>query len=174
MALAVCLLFDPRSDLRIRQLWTRLEGSGVSTLASHTHRRHHPHLSYAVLRSWDLAAVQESLDALPSVDPCPMSFHGTLAFPRGRASLAPAPAPDLGIRQRRIVTTLEATGADLHRHYTVGQWVPHVSVATRASGDHMVTVVNAVADILPLTVRVDRAALIDSATGQTWPLRHLV
>jgi hypothetical protein len=30
--------------------------------------------------------------------------------------------------------------------------------------------VKAIADVLPLTVRVDRAALVDSATGQTWPL----
>ena len=31
----------------------------------------------------------------------------------------------------------------------------------------------AIADVLPLTVHVDRAALVDSATGQTWPLPHI-
>ena len=173
MALAVCLLFDARSDLRMRELWSRLEDAGVSTLATHTHRRHHPHLSYAVLRSWDLARVQEALCALPSAEPFAMSFHGTLAFPRGRAALAPAITPDVGLRQCRIVTALEATGAELHRHYQAGQWVPHVSVATRAPGPKLVTVVKAIADVLPMTVRVDRAALVDSATGQTWPLPHI-
>jgi hypothetical protein len=34
-------------------------------------------------------------------------------------------------------------------------------------------VVKAIADVLPLTVQVERAALVDSATGQTWPLPHI-
>jgi 2'-5' RNA ligase len=173
VALAVCLLFDARSDLLMRQLWSRLEDAEVSTLATHTHRRHHPHLSYAVLRSWDLERVQEALAALPAGEPFTMSFHGTLAFPRGRVALAPAISAAVAVRQWRVVTALEATGAELHRNYVAGQWVPHVSVATRAQGARMVTVVKAIADVLPLTVRVDRAALIDSATGQTWRLPHI-
>ena len=173
MALAVCLLFDARSDLLMRELWSRLEDAGVSTLATHTHGRHHPHLSYAVLRSWDLARVQEALALLPAAAPFAMSFHGTLTFPRGRAALAPAVTADMALRQWRIVTALEATGAELHRNYEAGQWVPHVSAATRAQGAQLATVVRAIADVLPLTVRVERAALVDSATGQTWPLPHI-
>ena len=79
----------------------------------------------------------------------------------------------MALRQWRIVTALEATGAELHRNYVAGQWVPHVSVATRAQGANLATVVKAIADVLPLTVRVDRAALVDSATGQTWRLPHI-
>ena len=172
MALAVCLLFDARSDLLIRELWSRLEDEGISTLATHTHRHHYPHLSYAVLRSWDLERAQLALAALPAAD-FMMSFHGTLAFPRGRVALAPAIGADVALRQWRIVTALEATGAELHRNYVAGQWVPHVSVATRAPGAKLATVVKAIADALPLTVRVDRAALVDSATGQTWRLPHI-
>jgi 2'-5' RNA ligase len=174
MALAVCLLFDARSDLLMRQLWSRLEDAGISTLATHTHRRHHPHLSYAVLRSWDLARVQQALASLPATEPFPMSFHGTLAFPRGRAALAPAVTHDVALRQWRTVTAVEAAGAQVHRSYRAGQWVPHVSVATRAQGTMLATVVKAVADVLPLTVRVDRAALVDSGTGETWPLPQIL
>jgi 2'-5' RNA ligase len=173
VALAVCLLFDARSDLLMRKLWSRLEDAGVSTLATHTHGRHYPHLSYAVLRSWDLERVQDALAALPAAEPFTMSFHGTLAFPRGRVALAPAVTADVALRQWRVVTALGTTGAELHRNYVAGQWVPHVSVATRAQGDKLATVVKAIADVLPLTARVDRAALIDSATGQTWPLPHI-
>ena len=173
MALAVCLLFDTRSDRLLRDLWSRLEDAGVSTLATHTHRRHYPHLSYVVLRSWDLAHAQQALSVLPAAEPFTMSFHGTLAFPRGRAALAPAVTADMALRQWRIVTALRSTGAELHRNYEAGQWVPHVSVATRAQGAQLATVVKAIADVLPLTVRVNRAALVDSANGQTWPLPHI-
>jgi 2'-5' RNA ligase len=65
------------------------------------------------------------------------------------------------------------TGANLHKNYEPGNWVPHVSVATRARGAQLTTVVKAIADALPLTVQVDRAALVDSATGETWPLPHI-
>ncbi len=134
----------------------------MTTLASHTHRRHHPHLSYVVLRSWDLARVQDALGELPPAEPFTMSFHGTLAFPRGRAALAPAITADVALRQWRIVTALEATGADVHRNYQAGEWVPHVSVATRAQGAKLATVARAVADVLPLT----RAGRPGRARGQ--------
>jgi len=173
VALAVCLLFDTRSENLLRELWGRLEDAGVRTLATHTHRRHHPHLSYVVLRTWDLARVQDALAAQPPAAPFEMSFHGTLSFPRGRAALAPAIGADTALRQWRIVTALEATGAEVHHNYRAGHWVPHVSVATRAQGATLATVVRAIADVLPLTVRVDRAALVDSSTGRTWPLPHI-
>lgn len=174
MALSVCLLLDHRGEHAVRALWSRLEAHGVPSLATHTHGRHHPHLSYAVLRSWDLERVQEALDPLPSAEPFALSFHGTLAFPRGRAALAPAISADVAMRQRAIVAALEGTGAELHRNYRPGEWVPHVSVATRAPGDRLPVVVKAIADVLPLTVRVERTALIDSGTGRTWPLPHVL
>jgi hypothetical protein len=173
MALAVCLLFDTRSDRLVRELWARLERAGVRTLATHTHGRHHPHLSYAVLRSWDLALVEAALAGLSDGGPFALSIHGTLAFPRGRAALAPAISADLTVRQERVVTAVTRTGAELHRNYRPGGWVPHVSVATRAQGSDLATVVKAVADVLPFTLRVDRAALVDSSTGETWPLESL-
>jgi 2'-5' RNA ligase len=174
MALAVCLLFDARSEDLMRGLWARLEGAGVRTLATHTHGRHHPHLSYVVLRSWELDRVRRALADFPAAEPFSMSFHGTLAFPRGRVALAPAVTADVALRQWRIATALQATGAELHRHYQAGHWVPHVSVATRAQGAKLATVANAIADVLPLTVRVNRAALIDSSTGESWPLAQIV
>ena len=72
-----------------------------------------------------------------------------------------------------MVGAVVGTGAELHRNYVPGAWVPHVSVATRAQGSQLATVVKAIADTLPLALQVDRAALIDSATGETWPLDHV-
>lgn len=173
MALAVCLLLDTRSDRLVRGLWSRLEEQGIRTLESHTHRRHHPHLSYAVLRSWDLDAVAAAVDELPDGGPVALACQGTLAFPRGRAALAVATSADLAGRQERIATALAGTGAELHRNYRAGCWVPHVSVATRAQGTSLTTVVTTIADTLPLTLHVDRAALIDSSTGRTWALHGI-
>lgn len=174
MALAVCLLFDGRGERLVRELWARLEEQGIRTLQSHTHGRHQPHLSYAVLRSWDQGQVTDALAALPAGSPVGLSFHGTVAFPRGRAALLPSIAADVAARQEQVVTSLASTGADLHRHYTPGQWVPHVSVATRASGPALPLVVKAITDALPLRMVADRAAVIDSATGEVSHLPHVL
>jgi 2'-5' RNA ligase len=174
MALAVCLMFDRRGERLVRELWARLEEQGIRTLQSHTHGRHHPHLSYAVLRSWDEGRVIEALRELPAGRPVRLAFHGTVAFPRGRAALLPSIAAEVVARQERIVSALVGTGADLHRHYEPGQWVPHVSVATRATGAALPVVVKAITDALPLRMVADRSAMIDSSTGEVWPLGQLL
>lgn len=173
MALAVCLLFDARSDRLVRDLWARLEAMGVGTLASHTHRRHRPHLSYAVLREWEVDVVLRTVEMLPPGGPVLASCQGTLLFPRGRVALAPAVPAEVVSRQERLVGALLEGGADLHRHYRPGRWVPHISVATRATAGQLAQVGTAIADVLPLEVHCDRAALVDSATGRTWPLPSL-
>ncbi|PQM48811.1 hypothetical protein C1Y40_00979 [Mycobacterium talmoniae] len=132
MALAVCLLFDRRSERAVRALWDRLEQHGVPSLASHTHRRHVPHLSYAVLRSWDLAAVTAALAALDDGSPVQANFDGVGLFRRGRTWLVAGVSAELMARQQRVVEAVTATGADLHKHYRPGIWLPHCSLAPRA------------------------------------------
>jgi hypothetical protein len=170
MALALCLLFDSRTDRLVRELWERLEARGIRTLLSHTHGRHHPHLSYAVLRAWDQGAVGAAVAGLPDGGAVTVPVQGSVVFPRGRVSLACSVSSELAARQERAVAALTSTGADLHRHYGLGRWVPHVSVATGASADQLSVVTSATSDVLPLTLHCDRSALIDSSTGQVWPL----
>jgi hypothetical protein len=69
VALAVCLLLDRRTERAIRGLWDQLESVGVPSLRSHTYGRHVPHLSYAVLRTWDLTEVTAALAAAANQAP---------------------------------------------------------------------------------------------------------
>ena len=156
MALAVCLLPDARSTQLMRELWwARLEDEGVPTLASHTHRRHHPHLSYVVLRSWDLARVQDALDELPPAEPVTLSVHGTLAFPRGRAALAPAITTDVALRQCRVAPRRRRPGGRA-RNYQAGEGSARVG-GQACPGTKLAAVARAVADVLPLTCGGRRA-----------------
>jgi hypothetical protein len=167
MALSVCLLLDHRGEHALRALWSRLEAHGVPSLATHTHGRHHPHLSYAVLLRWDLPAVMDALALLPDGGPFPVIFQGMVAFPRGRACLAPSLPAAVVARQEAVSTALARTGATVHHHYEPGRWVPHCSLSPRANGAALPVVAQAVSDVLPLTVRATRVALVDSSTGQT-------
>ena len=169
MALAVCLLFDRPGDLFVRGLWARLEQEGVRTLLSHTHGHHLPHLSYGVLIDWSLDDVRASVESLPDAGPFDLTFHGAVVFPRGRVALAPSLPSYVGARQEAVATALAGAGT-VHRHYAPGEWVPHVSLATRANGAGQPVALRTIADVVPVTVRAEQAALVDSSTGDTWPL----
>lgn len=174
MALAVCLLFDRRTEQRLVALWHALEDRGVATLLTHTHGRHVPHLSYAVLREFDVEQVRQTVAALPEGRPLTLHFDAVAWFRRGRVALIPAVADDLVARQQQVVSAVSATGAGLHRHYQPGHWIPHTSLATRARRAQAGDLAATAYDVLPLVATADRAALVDSGTGQRWPLDHLV
>ena len=157
----------------MRGLWDRVEELGVPTLRTHTHGRHVPHVSYAVLRKWELAAVTDALDRLESAEPVELHFDGVGLFRRGRVWLLAGVAADLATRQERVVAAVLASGANLHKHYLPGRWLPHCSVVPRAALASLPTVAAAIYDVLPVVARLDRAALVNSATGQLWPLRTL-
>lgn len=173
MALAVCLLFDRRSERAVRALWDRLEEQGVPSLRSHTHGRHLPHVSYAVLRRWDQAAVTAELSGLACGEPVELNFDGIGLFRRGRTWLVAGVSADFVARQQRVVDAVTASGAELHKHYVPGIWLPHCSLAPRATLAQLPSVVAAVMDVLPLTCLLDRAALVNSATGEVSPLAGL-
>jgi len=173
MALAVCLLFDSPSDRAIRGLWDRLEQHGVSSLRSHTHGRHVPHLSFAVLRSWDIDSVAGALAAIGSGPQVEVRFDGVGLFRRGRVWLIPGVTVDLLVRQQRVVQAVTATGAELHKHYRPGAWLPHCSLAPRTTLTQLPAAVGPAFDVLPMCARLDRAALVNSATGEIRPLPGL-
>lgn len=173
MALAVCLLFDSRSDLTIRRLWLRLEDVGVPTLLSHTHGLHVPHLSYAVLRGVDLPAVREALERLPDSGPITLHFDAIGMFRRSRTWLVPAVTSDIARRQERVVEAVESTGADLHQHYRPGVWVPHCTLAPRTTLERLPVLAASVFEVLPVVATADRAALIDTSTGEQHALAVL-
>lgn len=174
MALAVCLLLDARSEQALHGLWQRLEDQGLPTLLSHTHGRHVPHLSYAVLRSFDRDKVVDALDLLPDEGPMPLHFDALGMFRRSRTWLVPAVTSDIAARQERVVEAVESTGADLHRHYRPGVWVPHCTLAPRTTLEELPRVAAAVYDVLPLTATADRAALIDTSTGSVETLPQIL
>jgi 2'-5' RNA ligase len=174
MALAVCLLLDPPADDVVRRLWSRMEAAGLPSLQSHTHGHHVPHLTYAALRTWDLAQMVARLDDLPEQPPMRIRLDGLGIFRRSRCWLAPALTPDLAPRQRAVVDAVTKAGADLHKHYRPGDWIPHVTLAPRLHLRDLPVVAQLVSDVLPVTATASSAALVDTSSGERHPLRHLV
>jgi 2'-5' RNA ligase len=174
MSLAVCLLVDDPADAAIRELWRRLEEAGITSLATHTHGRHVPHLTLAALRTYRIPDVQRALAAVSSASPGVLHLDALGAFRRSRCWLAPAASADLVVRQEAVVEAVLGTGAELHRHYRPGMWLPHLTLAPRLHTADLPALARIVYDVLPLSAPVSRAALIETSTGARYPLHHLV
>jgi len=132
-----------------------------------------PWLLMSLTSSWDLASVTAALNGLDAGGPVDLRFDGIGLFRRGRAWLLAGAAAGLATRQERAAAAVTATGAELHKHYVPGAWLPHCSLAPRAPLAQLPVLAAAVYDVLPLHARLDRAALINSATGELWPLETL-
>jgi 2'-5' RNA ligase len=174
MSLSVCLLLDDRSDRAVRLLWRRLEDAGLTTLLTHTHGRHVPHLTLASLLAYDLEAVRAALVDLPAREPSDLHLDALGMFRRSRCWLGPAASGDLVARQQVVVAAVETTGATLHRNYRPGAWMPHLTLAPRLMLADLPVVARHTFEVLPLTATLDRAALIDTSTGELQELPHLV
>lgn len=178
MSLAVCLLLDPTAEAVVRRLWHQLEDDGIPTLLSHTHGRHVPHLTLVGLRSGRdlpvLPALLDALSSLPEAPPLPLRFDAFGTFRRSRSWLAPAVSPGLVLRQEQAVDAVRAAGAPVHHHYEPGAWLPHLTLAPRLHLRDLATVAGRVYDTLPLLAVADRAAVVDTSTGEQHPLPHLV
>lgn len=172
MSLAVCLLLDDRSDATVRRLWRALEEAGVPTLLTHTHGHHVPHLTWAALRTYDVGTVRRSLEALPARPPVDLRLDAFGTFRRSRCWLAPAVTAALVERQAAVVGAVSETGAELHRHYAPGSWVPHLTLAPRLHLGDLKTVASLVYDVLPIVATGETTVLIDTSTGTRYPLAH--
>jgi hypothetical protein len=78
----------------------------VPSVRSHTHGRHLPHVSYAVLRSWELSEVSAALLRVGGLAPVELASDGIGLFRRGRAWLLAGGSAELHARQERVVLGL--------------------------------------------------------------------
>jgi len=172
VTLSVCLMLDVAAERTVRALWQRLEEAGVSTLLSHTHGHHVPHLTLASLRSWDLDAVQQELSEQPVELPQVVYFDALGMFRRSRCWLVPAPTTELLHGQRAVVDAVRRSGADLHRHCEPARWVPHLTLAPRLRLNDLPVVAARVYDVLPVSAALSQITLIDTSSGRRHPLAH--
>lgn len=170
MALSLCLLLDETADQAVRRLWRQLEDDGLPSLPSHTHGRHVPHVTLAALTSARWEELREIVPVLPVAAPEPVVFQALGAFTRSRCSMVPAVSAGLLQHHEQVVTELTAAGLEVHRHYVPGAWVPHLTVATRTSVDALPRIARRVYEVLPLVATLERTAVVDTSTGELYPL----
>ena len=93
---------------------------------------------------------------------------------RSRCWLGLAPTAAIVERQQAVVEAVRSVGAQVHRSYEPGAWVPHLTLAPRLHLEQLPVVARHVFEVLPVEGTIERAALVDTTTGAVHPLPHLV
>jgi 2'-5' RNA ligase len=129
MPYAVELFFDPTSAQRIRGIWERLAGIGISYLHENGSR---PHVSLAVC---------DSIETGPTINLLNRFAEDTAGFPITFSSLGifPAEQPVLFLAPKVTVPLLELHAAFMNSfepmatriwpNYALSEWIPHCTLA---------------------------------------------
>ena len=158
MAEGVILLFDDRAERIVHGLWNALEDAGIPSLATHTHRRHQPHVTLVVadrVVPGGVAAIRG--EQLQLVGPGVFGGDGGFLF------LTVAPT-------RRLVeeqAVLESACEDVWPDYRPGVWLPHVTLAVGLTDQQLaegMTICRAVP--LPILASVREVSVADPDTGK--------
>jgi 2'-5' RNA ligase len=173
MGHAVELLFDPTTEAAIKDLWARLEISGVPSLARRTHRRHRPHISLSVAERIDTTQLQGASDRLTATH-LDVTLYAPAVFPRpGVLYLSVIPTLALLRLHKQVHTTLRDSIIAPRDGYSVGAWMPHCTLAQDLTRAQLVRGIDLLHDQQPITAHVSSAGLLDTTTGDVLPLATL-
>lgn len=173
MVHGVELLFDPTTEAAIQGLWARLEGAGVPTLASWTHRRHRPHISLSVAERIDTGQLQDARDCLAATH-LDVTLDALAVFPRpGILYLSVVPTLALLRLHEQVHTALRESMIAPWEGYSVGAWMPHCTLAQDLTRAQLMRGIDLLHEQLVVTAHVDSADLLDTSTGDVLPLATL-
>ena len=175
MAQGLVFLFDPETDAAVRALWARLEQAGVPSLATHTHRKHRPHVTFA-LASAIPPVTRDALRADLRQLSIPRLWLNTLA--------AFATIENVLMLAAVVDTELLAVHSAIHdilagrvkqpsAYYLPGSWVPHCTLAEGIEPAQTAAGFAAVHPVEPIHATVTEIGVMDSRTGAVDPVVEL-
>ena len=159
--------FDDEAVAAVRELWRRLDRAGVPSLATHSHRRHRPHVSLAVAGAIP-ARARDALRAELAV----------LAFPRlWLYTLGTFPTEQNVLFLGAVVDTeLLAVHSAAHdvlagrvrqpwAYFMPGAWVPHCTLGHDLTTAQLAAGVAALHPVTPIRAEVTGLGITDTRTG---------
>jgi 2'-5' RNA ligase len=175
MAQALEFLFDDDADRAVRALWSRLEAAGIPSLATRTHGRHRPHVTFALATAIPTA----TRDAL-------RADLARLAIPRlWLSTLAAFSSADQVLMLAAVVDTeLLAVHSAVHdvlagrvkapsAYYLPGSWVPHCTLAQGLAAAEVSAGFTTLYPVDPIRASITEISVVDTHTGATEPILEL-
>ena len=165
MHYSIVLSFDPDSERRVLQLWSRLEAAGFTTQAG----RFQPHISLTGVEAGEPDSTARIIaDAARVTDGFELRLSAIGIFAAGEGGtgsvvfLAPTASAGLTRLHQIVFEQLEDSGIDNSDLYAPGRWVPHCTAATGVDDlklEEVIGICNASYAFGP--VRIEQIALMD-------------
>ena len=160
-------LFDGEAESAVRALWRRLDRAGVPSLATRTHGRHRPHVSFALagaIPARTRAALADDLRLLS----IPNLWLSTLsAFSSVDTVLMLAAVVDAEVLavHSAVHDVLAGQVRTPSAYYLPGSWVPHCPLAHGVEPAQVTTGFAALYPVEPIKATVREIAVVDTHTG---------
>jgi 2'-5' RNA ligase len=162
MPYAVEMYFDEASTARIREMWNRLAGIGLSAMIDCGAR---PHVSLAVCEQIDLNAASAILDDCSAGVPAfAISLASCGMFPGAEyvVFLAPKVTARMLEWHARFHEMITVATGGMWAHYTPPQWMPHCTLATRVLPEQVGAALEILRDFeLPIPCRVISMGIVE-------------
>jgi 2'-5' RNA ligase len=136
-------------------------------MATHSHRRHVPHISLFVAEDLPVSGALAALGRVPK-EPLRLLIESAGMFPEGNLFLAAIVTPALQEEQRRVHDLIESMAFDPWPHFAPGTWTPHITTARSLTSDQVGPAMSIVLPHLPIEGRLDSGGVEDGKTGQHW------
>lgn len=169
MAQALEFFFDGEADAAVRGLWRRLDLAGIPSLATRTHGRHRPHVTFA-LASVIPPKTREALRADLRLLSIPNLWLSTLsAFSADVRVLMLAAVVDTELLavHSAVHDVLAKNVKEPSAYYLPGSWVPHCLLAQGIETAEVAAGFATLYPIEPIKARVSEIAVVDTHTGDT-------
>ena len=170
MALALEFFFDKAADTAVRDLWQNLEQVGVPSLASKSHQRHRPHLSFAVGSDFP-AAIRAELTRQLALLSLPSVWLSVLSLFQARENativLTSVVDTELLAVHSAVHDVLAGKVKNPSAYYLPGSWVPHCTLAMEINPTKLGAAVAALHPIAPIRAKLVEVGLVDTRNGDT-------
>lgn len=168
MAHALEFSFDDEADAAVRELWQRLEQAGIPSLATRTHGRHRPHVTFAMAGAISpptrrvLAGELEML-SLPALW---LYTLGTFPTTENGLLLAAVVDAELLAVHSAVHDVLAKKVRQPSAYYLPGSWVPHCTLAHGVDDDQLAAGFAALHPVKPIRASVREIGVTDTRTGE--------
>ena len=162
------LYFDPSTEERIRDAWNALDEAGISD--SMPKGGYRPHISLGICEHLELNAFERELSAFAAdITPFRLPFPniGIFSTSEGVVYWGATVTEQLLNLHTAFHKIFKKYAKEQREYYTVGQWVPHCTLAFGLSEDQIAEAVTVCRQMdLPVSTEVKEIGLVEvSPTG---------
>ncbi|RJQ78460.1 2'-5' RNA ligase family protein [Pseudonocardiaceae bacterium YIM PH 21723] len=158
--------FAPKADEQVRGLWQRVEDAGVSSLATHGHRQHRPHVTFAYAGSFP-KAVREDLRGELKLLSIPNVYLSTLSVFANRTNalvLSALVDQELLAVHMAVHDVLAGRVPQPAANSMPGAWTPHCTLAKGLSDSELQTAMMAVHPVDGISAKIAEVCVWDSTS----------